>query len=104
MENGFWIWRNNLPGVLTIISDMNNFDFGQTDMDEIKQGLIGTSDEKGNWFEFNLNKLKIKISFDQADNDIIHIQLFGDIDHKIINLLSTIGTEFELRTKNKRIE
>jgi len=104
MTNQFWIWRNNLPGILTVISDMDDFDFNQSNMDEIKHGLIGTSDEKGNWFDYQLNKMELKISLDQEDNDIIHIQLFGDLGDQVTKLISTLGTEFELKTKTKRIE
>ena len=104
MTNEFWIWRSNLPGIMTIISDIDDFDFDQRNMDEIKHGLIGTSDEKGFWFDYQLTKIKIKISLDQEDNDIVHIKLFGDLDDKVTKLISTIGTDFELRTKSRRIE
>ena len=83
---------------------MDDFDFTQSNMDEIKYGLIGTTDEKGNWFDYQLNKVKIKIAFDHEDNDIIHIKLFADFGDQVAQFINIIGTNFELRTKTKKIE
>ena len=98
MKNGFWIFKRNLIGIVAAISDLDNFDIGQSELDEIKYGLTGTSDEKGNWFEYRLNKLSLKLALDQADTDIVHIELSGDIEPQTVELLSGIGTRYELRT------
>ena len=83
---------------------MDDFDFDQLNMDEIKYGLIGTTDEENKWFEYKLNKIKLKISVDTDDNDIINLQLIGDLSAEVIKLLSIIGAGFELKTKDKQIE
>jgi hypothetical protein len=99
MRKGFWIWRSNLFGILGIISDIDNFEFDQSQVDVIKEGLIGTSDEDERWFDYKFKTLNLKLSFDTGDNDIIHIQLIGDLKEEIIKLLNIIGTDFEIKAK-----
>ena len=62
------------------------------EMDDIKMGLIGTSDEKNNWFNFNLQNLKLNLAFDESDNDILHIQIIGGLANEAANNLKIIGT------------
>lgn len=100
----FWIWKNNLPGILRLISDMCGYDLDQSNMDEIKYGLFSTSDEKGFWFEYQLSKTTIKLALDEEDRDIVFIQLIGDLNYDLSNLLSRIGTDFEIKPISRIIE
>jgi hypothetical protein len=104
MKNGFWIWRNNLPGILLALSDISGYDFDQSDMDAIHFGLTGTSDEKSKWFDYELKTMTIQIANDQDDTDIIHIRLGDNLDDKLLNLLNLFGTAFEIKIRDNRLE
>lgn len=92
MTKGFWIWKSRLTEVLTTISEMADVEFSLSSLDTINYGIVGTSEEKENWFAYVISKVVVRIAVDNDDNDIVHFQITG-LDEKSINRLSEIGTK-----------
>ena len=92
MTKQLWIWKNRLTVVLTTISAEINVEMPSSSLDEIKYGLLGTSDEKDNWFDYRLGDITLKLALDNDDNDIVHFQIDG-LDDKSIDGLSAIVTK-----------
>lgn len=92
MTKGLWIWKNKLTEVLTIISDKTDVEFTSSSLDEIKYGLVGTSDEKDNWFDYRIGDVVVRLAVDNDDKDIVHLETRG-LDDKTISWLSDIGTK-----------
>jgi hypothetical protein len=92
MTKGFWIWKTRLTEVLTDISDKADVELTSSSMDAIKYGLVGTSDEKDNWFDYKIGDVSVRLAVDNDDNDIVHFQITG-LDDKSIARLNEIGTK-----------
>ncbi len=92
MTKGFWIWKTKLTEVLTAISNKADIELTSSSMNAIKYGLIGTSDEKDNWFDYKLGDVSVRLAVDNDDNDIVHFQITG-LDGKSTDRLSDIGTK-----------
>ena len=92
MTNGLWIWKNKLTEVLIAISDNADVELTSSSLDEIKYGLVGTTNEKDNWFDCKIGDVTIRLAVDNDDNDIVHIKTSG-LDDKTIGRLSDIGTQ-----------
>ena len=78
--------------MLTTISDETDVELTSSSLDEIKYGLVGTSDEKDNWFDYKIGDVTIRLAVDNDDNDIVHLETSG-LDDKTINRLDDIGTK-----------
>lgn len=92
MTKGLWIWKNKLTDVLTTISNTTDIELTSSSVDEIKYGLVGTSDEKGNWFDYRIGNVTLRLAMDNDDNDIVHLETTG-LDDKTISILSDVGTK-----------
>jgi hypothetical protein len=92
MTNGFWIWKTRLTEVLTAISNQSDVALTLASLDTINYGLVGTSDEKDNWFDYGIGKITVRLALDNDDNDIVHVHTTG-LDDKSIDRLSGIGTK-----------
>lgn len=91
MTKGLWIWKNRLTEALTTISDKADIDLTPSTFDEIKYGLIGTSNEKDNWLDYKIGDANLRLAVDSDDSDIVHIQIDG-LDDKTIDGLSNLWT------------
>src|SRR5690349_4368971 len=92
MTNELWIWKNRLTEVLTSISGKTDIELTPSTLDRIKYGLFGTSDEKGNWLDYRIGDVNLRLAVDSDDNDIVHFRIDG-LDDKSIDELSEIGTK-----------
>ena len=92
MSNGFWIWKNRLTEVLTAISNKADVQLTVSSLDTVKYGLVATSDEKDNWFDYKIGDVSVRLAVDNDDNDIVHFQITG-LDDKSIAGLDEIGTK-----------
>ena len=91
MTKRLWIWKNRLTEVLTTISDSTDVQFTSSSLDEIKYRLLGTSDEKDNWFDYKMGDVTVRFAVDNDDNDIVHLETSG-LDDIAISRLSEVGT------------
>lgn len=87
MTKGFWIWKNRLTEVLTAISDKADVELTSSSLHAIKHGLVGTSDEKDNWFDHRIGDVSVRLAFDNDDNDIVHFVITGLDDKSTCNLI-----------------
>jgi hypothetical protein len=94
MTKGFWILKNRLTEVLTAISDQADVELTLSSLDTIKYGLVGTSDEKDNWFDCEIGGIIVRLAVDSDDNDIVHFQVVG-LDDKSQDRHSDMGTKEE---------
>jgi hypothetical protein len=92
MTKGFWIWKNRLTEVLKAISDQADGELTSSSLDTIKYGLVGTSDEKDNWFDYRMGDVSIRLAADNDDSSIVHFEITG-FDENSIERLSDIGTK-----------
>ena len=81
-----------MTAVLTAISDNADVELTSSSLDAIKHGLIGTSDEKNNWFDHTIGDVSVRIAADNDDSDIVHFRVNG-LDDRLIDRLSNIGTK-----------
>lgn len=77
--NRFWIYKSDLISTLLIISHIAGYDFEEFDLDAIRYGISGTSnEEKLSWGYQLIGKSTIDLKFtreDDGDTDIIFINL-----------------------------
>jgi hypothetical protein len=91
MTKEFWIWKERLTEVLIAISAKADVKLSLSSLDEIKYGLVGTSDEEGYWFDYKIGFIAVRLA---EDNGHVICRITG-LDDKSIEHLSEIGTKGE---------
>jgi len=91
MENkfkyGFWIWKNKLDPILSILSHLADYELSELERNAIRLELKDTNDEKGIWSDYILNgsqnKIKLKFAYDDEERtDMIHLRIETSIELK----------------------
>ncbi|HRG00997.1 MAG TPA: hypothetical protein PKZ75_07770 [Bacteroidia bacterium] len=76
----FWFWTPKLEGILAMLAELAKYQISQDEIEAIKIGLVNTSDEKNNWFDYILYgetyKINLKLAYDTEEGpDMIHINI-----------------------------
>ena len=96
----FWIFKQNFYPALLILSHLIGYEFKDDDLNAIKYGLAGTSDEKNIWLAYQLRGISnfdLHFAHDEGDTDIIFIRL--SFDKKLseqVDLTIFLVQEFDL--------
>lgn len=77
----FWFFEPNLVPAILLLSHICKYELSTENLDEIKQGLTGTSDERDIWFSYRLSgdkNINLRLTRDEENTDIIFVELAFD--------------------------
>jgi hypothetical protein len=93
MTKGFEIGKERLNEALTFISSTSNVELKGLMLNEIKYGMVGTSEQKSNRFGYGSGRISVRVAVNSEDDDIVHFQITG-LDNESIERL------IDIRNKN----
>lgn len=100
----FWIFKPNLLPTILIFSKLSGLELEEYDIDEIKYGINGTSQDRNIWYKKDLtdNKnLVIEFAVDDDDNDIIFLKVrFEALLKDKVDICADILQSFYLQDRN----
>jgi hypothetical protein len=101
----FWFWTNKLAGVLAMLSALVGYTLSEEEFQQISEGLRGTKDKKGYWYDYSLRGMKftvdLKLAYDTDEGaGMIHVKIHGPKELKeklaLLDLFQSMFKELEI--------
>jgi hypothetical protein len=83
MEYTFWVWKDKLSAVMTMLSLVAGASWGAEAWEEVRYALQGTSNEVSRWVNYTFpptSEVHLRLALDEDDTDLVHLALTAPPD------------------------
>jgi hypothetical protein len=98
MEYTFWVWKDKLSAVMTMLSLVAGASWGAKAWEEVRYVLQGTSNEASRWTNYTFpptSEVHLRLALDEDDTDLVHLALTAPPDLlSQIKLVAAIQASF----------
>ncbi|MDF7815206.1 hypothetical protein P1X16_27745 [Hymenobacter sp. YC55] len=83
MNYGFWIWKQKLTAVLTMLALAVDTSLGEEEIEAINYSLLGTNEGRPEWAEYifdSTSRLQLQLALDEDDPEMVHLVVTGPVE------------------------